>query len=641
MKILFAASECVPFIKTGGLADVVGALTPVLKAQGADVRVILPLYAAIPQEYVNQMKLECEFEVELCWRRQYCGIKSLEYQGVTFYFVDNQYYFGRSYIYGLGGDEYERFGFFDRAVIDALVHLDFKPDVVHCHDWQTGMIPALLKIQYAQYPFYQDMKTVYTIHNLQYQGVFPIKAVQDTLGLGDSLFTSDKLECYGCANYMKAGLVYADELTTVSPSYADEIQTAFYGERLYCLLRARKDQLVGILNGIDVNDYDPAKDPQIYANYDPYHLGGKEICKQELQKELGLEVDPTVPLVGIISRLSNQKGFDLIECVIRELMATGIQLVVLGMGEAKYTNLFSWAESEYPGRLATRFAMNHQLAHRIYAGSDMFLMPSQFEPCGLSQMIAMRYGSVPIARETGGLRDTVLSYNKFTDEGNGFTFFNYNAHDMLHTVRRAVHYYNNNRDVWYRLIVRGMTGDYSWYSSAGKYMALYEEVTKPATDFTLTQPAETENPKEAPAQSAPRAETEASAEAGETPKKAPAKRAPRKKAESKTEVKTEAKAEEAPAKPKRTPRKKAEPKTEVKAEVKEEPKAEAKAEEAPVKPKRAPRKKAEPKTEVKTEVKEEPKAEEAPAKPKRAPRKKAAPKAEVTEAVKAEEKPAE
>ena len=633
MKILFAASECVPFIKTGGLADVVGALTPVLKAQGADVRVILPLYAAIPQEYVNQMKLECEFEVELCWRRQYCGIKSLEYQGVTFYFVDNQYYFGRSYIYGLGGDEYERFGFFDRAVIDALVHLDFKPDVVHCHDWQTGMIPALLKIQYAQYPFYQDMKTVYTIHNLQYQGVFPIKAVQDTLGLGDSLFTSDKLECYGCANYMKAGLVYADELTTVSPSYADEIQTAFYGERLDGLLRARKDQLVGILNGIDVNDYDPAKDPQIYANYDPYHLGGKEICKQELQKELGLEVNPTVPLVGIISRLSNQKGFDLIECVIRELMATGIQLVVLGMGEAKYTNLFSWAESEYPGRLATRFAMNHQLAHRIYAGSDMFLMPSQFEPCGLSQMIAMRYGSVPIARETGGLRDTVLSYNKFTDEGNGFTFFNYNAHDMLHTVRRAVHYYNHNRDVWYRLIVRGMTGDYSWYSSAGKYMALYEEVTKPATDFTLAQPAETENPKEAPAQSAPRAETEASAEAGETPKKAPAKRAPRKKAE--------AKAEEAPAKPKRAPRKKAEPKAEVKAEVKEEPKAETKAEEAPVKPKRAPRKKAEPKTEVKTEVKEEPKAEEAPAKPKRAPRKKAAPKAEVTEAVKAEETPAE
>ncbi|MBR4039104.1 MAG: glycogen synthase GlgA, partial [Clostridia bacterium] len=425
MKILFAASECVPFIKTGGLADVVGALSPVLAQKGVDVRVMVPLYASIPEKWTSQMKTECEFEVELGWRKQYCGVKSLEYQGVKFYFVDNQFYFGRSYIYGLGGDEYERFGFFSRAVIDALPHLNFQPDVIHCNDWQTGMVPALLKIQYAHFPFYQNMKTVYTIHNLQYQGVFPIKAVQDTLGLGDDLFTSDKLECYGCANYMKAGLVYADELTTVSPSYSDEIQTAFYGERLDGLLRARKEQLSGILNGIDIDDYDPSKDPMIYANYDPYHLGGKEYCKQELQKELGLNVDPNAPVVGIISRLSNQKGLDLIECVIRELMDTGIQLVVLGMGEAKYTNLFSWAESEYPGRLAARFAMNHQLAHRIYAGCDMFLMPSQFEPCGLSQMIALRYGSVPIVRETGGLRDTVLSYNKFTDEGNGFSFFNY------------------------------------------------------------------------------------------------------------------------------------------------------------------------------------------------------------------------
>ena len=417
--------------------------------------------------------------------------------------------------------------------------------------------------------------------------MFPIKAVQDTLGLGDSLFTPDKLECYGCANYMKAGLVYADELTTVSPSYADEIQTAFYGERLDGLLRARKDQLMGILNGIDIYDYDPAKDPQIYFNYDPYHLGGKEKCKAELQKELGLNVDASAPLVGIISRLSNQKGFDLIECVIRELMGTGIQLVVLGMGEAKYTNLFSWAESEYPGRLAARFAMNHQLAHRIYAGSDMFLMPSQFEPCGLSQMIAMRYGSVPIVRETGGLRDTVLSYNKFTDEGNGFTFFNYNAHDMLHTVRRAVHYYKHNREVWYKLIVRGMTGDYSWYSSAGKYLELYERLIKPVTDFSLVQeaapapapeaPAPQEEPAAAPAAPAPQetpaeapaAEAPAPQEAPENPKKAPAKRAPRKKAEPKAEA-------EVTEKPKRAPRKKAEPKAEA---------------EGTEKPKRAPRKK--------------------------------------------------
>ena len=591
MKILFAASECVPFIKTGGLADVVGALSPVLKERGHDVRVILPLYSAIPDKYKNDMKLECEFEVELCWRKQYCGIKSLEYQGVTFYFVDNYFYFGRSYIYGLGGDEYERYGFFSRAVIDALPHLNFQPDVIHCHDWQTGMVPALLKIQYAHFPFYHNIKTVYTIHNLQYQGVFPIKAVQDTLGLGDSLFTPDKLECYGCANYMKAGLVYADELTTVSPSYADEIQTAFYGERLDGLLRARKDQLMGILNGIDIYDYDPAKDPQIYFNYDPYHLGGKEKCKAELQKELGLNVDASTPLVGIISRLSNQKGFDLIECVIRELMGTGIQLVVLGMGEAKYTNLFSWAESEYPGRLAARFAMNHQLAHRIYAGSDMFLMPSQFEPCGLSQMIAMRYGSVPIVRETGGLRDTVLSYNKFTDEGNGFTFFNYNAHDMLHTVRRAVHYYKHNREVWYKLIVRGMTGDYSWYSSAGKYLELYERLTKPVMDFSLVQeaapaPAQEEAPaapapQETPAE-APAAEAPAPQEAPENPKKAPAKRAPRKKAEPKAEA-------EVTGKPKRAPRKKAEPTAET-----------AAVGETAKKPKRAPRKKAEPEATEKT-----------------------------------------
>ena len=591
MKILFAASECVPFIKTGGLADVVGALSPVLKERGHDVRVILPLYSAIPDKYKNDMKLECEFEVELCWRKQYCGIKSLEYQGVTFYFIDNYFYFGRSYIYGLGGDEYERYGFFSRAVIDALPHLNFQPDVIHCHDWQTGMVPALLKIQYAHFPFYHNIKTVYTIHNLQYQGVFPIKAVQDTLGLGDSLFTPDKLECYGCANYMKAGLVYADELTTVSPSYADEIQTAFYGERLDGLLRARKDQLMGILNGIDIYDYDPAKDPQIYFNYDPYHLGGKEKCKAELQKELGLNVDASTPLVGIISRLSNQKGFDLIECVIRELMGTGIQLVVLGMGEAKYTNLFSWAESEYPGRLAARFAMNHQLAHRIYAGSDMFLMPSQFEPCGLSQMIAMRYGSVPIVRETGGLRDTVLSYNKFTDEGNGFTFFNYNAHDMLHTVRRAVHYYKHNREVWYKLIVRGMTGDYSWYSSAGKYLELYERLTKPVMDFSLVQeaapaPAQEEAPaapapQETPAE-APAAEAPAPQEAPENPKKAPAKRAPRKKAEPKAEA-------EVTGKPKRAPRKKAEPTAET-----------AAVGETAKKPKRAPRKKAEPEATEKT-----------------------------------------
>ena len=604
MKVLFAASECVPFVKTGGLADVAGALPPVLKQRGVDVRVILPLYSAIADTWKKQMKLECEFEVELGWRRQYCGIKSIEYQGVIFYFVDNHYYFGRDYIYGLGGDEYERYGFFDRAVIDAMRHLDFQPDIVHCHDWQAGMIPALLKIQYQHVPFYANMKTAMTIHNLQYQGVFGIKDVQDTLGLGDGLFTSDKLECYGCANYLKAGLVYADEITTVSKSYAEEIQTAYYGERLEGLLRARRDQLWGIVNGIDVDDYNPGTDARIYHLYSPETIFDKAANKEGLQRELGLNVDPDAPVVGIISRLSHQKGLDLIEAVIRELMDTGIQLVVLGMGDAKYTDLFSWAESAYPGRVAARFAMDHQMAHRIYAGADMFLMPSLFEPCGLSQLIALRYGTVPIVRETGGLRDTVLSYNEYTGEGNGFTFFNYNAHDMLFTVRRAVDYYRNHKDVWYTLQMRGMTGDYSWDHSAGEYVKMYEKLLTPVSAMqmppvTVKEEALTE---EAPAEETAEPTPAAAEEAPEKPK---AKRATKK-----TAPKAEAEALEKP-KARRTT-KKAAPKAEA-AVVEEAPKAEALVEEAP---------KAEAAVEVTAEAPEKPKAKRAT--------KKAAPKAEET-----------
>ena len=476
MKILFAASECVPFIKTGGLADVVGALSPVLKAQGHDVRVILPLYAAIPEQYVSQMKLECEFEVELCWRRQYCGVKSLEYQGVTFYFVDNQYYFGRSYIYGLGGDEYERFGFFDRAVIDALVHLDFKPDVIHCHDWQTGMIPALLKIQYAQFPFYQDMKTVYTIHNLQYQGVFPIKAVQDTLGLGDSLFTSDKLECYGCANYMKAGLVYADELTTVSPSYADEIQTAFYGERLDGLLRARKDQLVGILNGIDVAHYNPESDPLV-----PYHFTiedrtGKARCKREIQRLFGLNQESEWPLLASVARLVEQKGIELIREILPQLMDMGVQLIVFGQGDPKYIEYFTWAKEQWPGQLGFSSDYNEPTASAVFAGADMYLMPSRFEPCGLSQMMAMRYGTVPIVHETGGLKDSVRAYKDFDGIGDGFAFSDYQAKDLYLAISEAVKLYFGDEEMFDRLRVRCMKKDFSWDKSAQQYNRMYEDI---------------------------------------------------------------------------------------------------------------------------------------------------------------------
>ena len=476
MKILFAASESVPFVKTGGLADVVGALAPVLAREGHDVRVIIPMFGAIPQEYQQQMTHVCDFEVQLGWRRQYCGIEMIRKDGVTWYFMDNKYYFGRPYIYGMGGDEYERFGFFCRGVLNMLPLTGFQPDVIHAHDWQSGMIPALLKIQYAHLPFYTGIKTVFTIHNLQYQGIFGIREVQDILGLGDSLWTDDKLECFGCANFMKAALVYTDLITTVSPSYAEEIQTAYYGERLDGLLRARNRELSGVLNGIDMNEYDPATDSRIARNFTFENLEGKAACKKALQEDLGLDVKPDTPVIGMVGRLSNQKGLDLVDYVISDIMRQDVQLVVLGMGEGRYFNLFSWAETEYKGRVAARFTMDHNLAHRIYAGADMFLMPSQFEPCGLSQMIAMRYGTVPIVRETGGLRDTVLSYNEFNGEGNGFTFFNYNAHDMLHTIERASDYYKNKPDVWKKLQERGMKGDYSWDHSAREYVRLYESL---------------------------------------------------------------------------------------------------------------------------------------------------------------------
>ena len=338
------------------------------------------------------------------------------------------------------------------------------------------MIPALLRIQYDHLPFYHSIQTVMTIHNLQYQGIFGTKEVQDILGLGDSLWTNDKLESYGCANFLKAGLVYADELTTVSPSYAQEIQTAYYGERLDGLLRARRDSLTGILNGIDVAEYNPATDPALPANYTFETFENKTINKAALQKEMGLHVRSEVPIIGMVGRLSNQKGLDLIDRVIGDLMQQDVQLVVLGMGDSQYIDLFSWAEEEYQGRVATRFVMDHKLAHQIYGGVDLFLMPSQFEPCGLSQMISMRYGTVPIVRETGGLRDTVLSYNEYTGEGNGFTFFNYNAHDMLSTITRAIDYYHNYKDIFMALVKQGMAGDFSWDHSSLKYIALYEKL---------------------------------------------------------------------------------------------------------------------------------------------------------------------
>ena len=476
MKILFAASECVPFVKTGGLADVVSALPKEILKAGEDIRVILPLYKAIDQSWRDQMEHVLYFYVNLGWRRQYVGIMKLVYSGITYYFVDNEQYFGRDYIYGMGGDEGERFAFFSRAVLEALTKIDFMPDVLHCHDWQTGLIPILLKAQYKHLELYKNVRTVFTIHNLQYQGLFPIDMMEDLLYLGPWAYTSDALEFFGMCSCMKGGIVFADEVTTVSPTYSQEIQTAYYGERLDGLLRARVDHLTGILNGIDTAEYDPAHDSIIPKPYSAETYALKAENKLALQRELGLKVDADIPMIAMITRLSGQKGLDLVECVLPEIMNTGAQLVVLGMGESRYVDLFSWAQWKYPQQVSANFQMNNALAHKLYAAADLFLMPSLFEPCGLSQLISLRYGTLPITRETGGLRDTVLAYNKYTGDGNGFTFLYYNAHDMLHVIENAVKMFHEQRDVFNSLAIRAMNGQYGWDQSAKKYIALYSMI---------------------------------------------------------------------------------------------------------------------------------------------------------------------
>ena len=540
MKILFAASECMPFVKTGGLADVIGALPKEIIKTGADIRVMIPLYRAIGQEVRERLEHVTYFYINLGWRRQYVGIEKLVNDGVTFYFIDNEQYFGRDYIYGKGGDEGERFAFFSKAVLEAISKIDFVPDILNCHDWQTGLIPVLFKAQYQSLPLYKNIKTVFTIHNLQFQGLYPIHMTEELLSLGDWAYTADNLEFYGQASFIKGGIVFADRVTTVSPTYAEEILSPYYGERLDGLLRSRKPFLSGILNGIDTIEYDPENDALIDYNYTAETFDVKVQNKLALQKELGLNEDANAPVIGIVSRLSSQKGLDLIERVLDGIMATGAQLVVLGMGESKYVDLFGWAQWKYAGRLAACFQMNHGLAHRIYAGCDLFLMPSMFEPCGLSQLISLRYGTLPIVRETGGLRDTVLAYNEFTGDGNGFSFFNYNAHDMLYVIERATELYKNKRDIFNGLAIRAMKGEYGWDQSAKKYLALYESILEvEKAEEVIEEPASEPAPEETKAEEKP-------------------KRKPRAKAVAKAE---EAKTEE---KPKRKPRAKkaAEPKAE-------------------------------------------------------------------------------
>lgn len=476
LKILMATSEAEPFAKTGGLADVLGSLPAALKKQGADVRVMIPKYDAIPYDLKKSISHMCYIFIQIGWRNVYCGIEKAEYKGVTYYFIDNEYYFKRGGLYGYG-DDGERFSFFCSAVLESLPLIDFIPDVIHCHDWQTAMVPVLLEAKYRIKDNYGKISTVFTIHNLHYQGVFGIQSMKDWFGLDNGYFTTDKLEFYGGGSFLKGGLTYSRVITTVSPSYAEEIRYPYYGEGLDGLLRAREKELYGILNGIDYDAFNPATDKLLYHTYNMFDLSGKARNKAALQKELNLPVDEEIPMIGLVSRLVSQKGLDLVACVLHDILNDDVQFVILGTGDQNYEWLFKEASYQYPNKLSANNKFDNGLAHKIYAGCDFFLMPSLFEPCGLGQMISLRYGTLPIVRETGGLKDTVLSYNDETGEGNGFTFTNYNAHDMLYTIRRAISMMKCKTQ-FDKIRIAAMSCDFSWQHSAAKYMELYENLSK-------------------------------------------------------------------------------------------------------------------------------------------------------------------
>lgn len=474
LKVLMVGAECTPFAKTGGLADVLGSLPAALRERGLDVRVMLPKYFSIPAQYRDRILYREFTYCSVGWRWQYVGLGESIHQGVPCYFIDNEYYFGRQGPYGYD-DDAERFAYFCRAALDILPHMGFQPDIIHCHDWHTGMVIALLHAQYADQPFYRDIKTVFTIHNLAYQGNFAPVVLSDLFGLGNEYFTYDKLEFHGRVSFLKAGIAYADKITTVSPTYAQEIQTPAHGERMDELLRYRKDDLCGILNGIDTHYYNPEIDPALSEPYSAADPAGKAVNKQRLQVEMGLPVQPATPVVAVISRLTSQKGIDLITQVIPQLLSENVQWVILGTGDSYYETMLRDVAHQHPDKLALRLEFNEDLAHRIYAGADLFLMPSCFEPCGLAQLIALRYGTLPLVRETGGLRDTVRSYNEYTGEGNGFSFAPYQASDLLFTIKRALGFYKQP-EVWQSLVRRAMTEDWGWNRSAEQYEVVYREL---------------------------------------------------------------------------------------------------------------------------------------------------------------------
>lgn len=470
-NVLLVAAECAPLSKTGGLADVVGTLPKSLAALGFDARVITPYHRCIKQKYADKVEHLFDFNVSLGWRNQYCGIERLMFDGICIYLVDNEFYYGDR-IYKGGYDEGEQYAFFCRAVLGALPNLDFEPEIMHCNDWHTAMLPMLAKTQYRG-GMQEKLKWLLTIHNIAYQGKFGFDYVQDLLSVDDKYYSPEFMELQGCANFLKAGCVFADRINTVSPTYSEEIKTAYFGEGLEGILRARSAELCGIINGIDVKTFNPHSDPSIPARYDKGHLGGKKHCKAELQKKLGLEVREDVPLFAMVTRMTEQKGFDLVERMLDELMSyNDMQFVLLGSGDSKYESFMREAESRYPGRLCSYIGYNEALAHSVYAGSDFYLMPSRFEPCGLSQMIAMRYGSIPIVRETGGLRDSVIPYNKFTGEGTGFSFADFNAHEMKEAILLALDCYKKP-EVMAGLIRSAMDSDFSFSKSAEEYARLY------------------------------------------------------------------------------------------------------------------------------------------------------------------------
>lgn len=537
MQIVFASAECAPFVKTGGLGDVAGSLPAALVRAGAEVIVMVPKYATIKDEYKAQMEHFSDFYVSLGWRNEYCGLEKLEHDGVTYMFIDNERYFARDYPYGFF-DDGERFAFFSKAITESLQHLPegFECDILHCNDWQTALAPVFLREFYQGLPLYDRVKTVFSIHNVAFQGQFSDTVMEDILGVAHIPAAASQLRCDACSiNYMLGALRYADAITTVSPTYANEIQTPEFGEGLDGVLRERSYALQGILNGIDVAGFDPATDKRIAANYTVEDRSGKAVCKAKLQEELGLEVRDDRPLMVMVTRLTRQKGMDLVMYALDRILSGGVQVAVLGTGDRDYEDGLRYFQDKYPGTMAARIEFDPALSQRMYAAADMFLMPSKFEPCGLSQIIAMRYGTLPIVRETGGLKDTVIPYNEFTGEGTGFSFSNFNGDEMGDAVFRAARLFWDNRDAWNQLVTQAMSQDFSWTRSADKYLDLYffmhPEIKRPVAvvdeSEAVAEPVAAEEPK---AEEKPAVEAEVKPAAKPAAKKTTARKATAKKA---------------------------------------------------------------------------------------------------------------